>query len=117
MPHDMFDKKFKISEMKATGEIKYPKSKVDVLSACIIQADATGKITGAAYGVATGNQVDITGPVRQKKFTLPMRFMPDTDDGESRRLTAGVAATGMALYRREGANVEVWVTPDISIEH
>ena len=109
---DMFDKKFKISGMKATGKIKYPQENVDVLSACIIQADGTGKITGAAYGVATDDAIDITGPAAQKKFTLAMRFMD-----ANHHLKAGVPATGLALYRRTpGANLEVWVTTDIRVD-
>ena len=47
---DMFDKTFKIADMKSTGKIKWRKEQVNLLSAYIIQVDGAGKIIGAAYG-------------------------------------------------------------------
>ena len=40
---DMFDKKFKIADMKATGKIKWRKEQVNFLSACIIQVERRGQ--------------------------------------------------------------------------
>ena len=40
---DMFDKTFKIADMKATGKIKWRKEQVNVLSACIIQVTARAR--------------------------------------------------------------------------
>ena len=63
----MFDETFKIAGMKATGKIKYEKDQVDFLSACIIQVDGAGKITGAAYGVATGSRRSISCPGHERR--------------------------------------------------
>jgi hypothetical protein len=116
MPFDMFDEKFKIAApMKATGKISYGKDEVDFLCACIIQVDGTGNITGGAYGASTQAKINSTDDPDQPTWELAMRMMP-AGGGPSRRLKVGKSATGLALYRRNGGQLGVWLTPDIEIK-
>ena len=103
--------------MKATGKIRWRQDQVNFLSACIIQVNGAGKITGGAYGAATQGAVKIDNdnrpvPENQKQPTweLAMRMMP------GRKLQAGMPATGLAQYRRTGAQIAVWITSDITVE-
>jgi hypothetical protein len=113
---DMFDKTFKIADMKSKGKIKWRQEQVNFLSAHIIQVNGAGEITGGAYAVATKNPEHpdvfppITNNVEQPTWELTMRMMP------GRRLQVGMPATGLALYRRTGAQLAVWITAGITIE-
>ena len=121
MPFDMFDDTFELVDpLTATGTIGYDEDQVDLLAACIIQVDGAGNITGSVYGFETGAGLNMKpGPIKNGKKTfkweLPVQMMPP-EDGESRDLEIGVPATGLAFYRRRGAQVAMWATAGIEIK-
>jgi hypothetical protein len=116
---DMFGTPFELGSMTAHGTIQYDKDDLNLLSACLIQVDGVGKITGSAYGMATGADLKTTpGPLvdgkKTFKWELPVQMMPD-ENGKSRDLKVG-KATGIAFYRRPGGQVSMWTTPNIKIK-
>ena len=112
---DMFDKTFKIADMKVDRQDQVAEGAGQLSIRLHHPSERRGQdhrwgVRGRDEKSRTPRSCSqpITERWEQPTWELTMRMMP------GRRLQVGVPATGLALYRRTGAQLAVWVTADIS---
>jgi hypothetical protein len=134
-PQDQFNGEFDIATQMASGYIKYKKAdQLEFLCAFIVQLDDSGEVQAGAFGgewnpAAIANLIADTGgpattdnpPQAQPTWSMgPLRLMddpknPNPEIPRPSEFIVGREATGVALYRLPGAQVEGWATGKITV--